>query len=171
MSLKLDGNSEIGAHLYLICLSNLIRSRVVTNLLFFFLWKGIFSFMRPCYDLPPNISKKKYTAMQSMVHHHQQVKIWFFLWCLFIKLLSLWCYEEPGKTKHNASPAKILKLFATFFSLSKTRSMYFKNKDKLSINSARDNKKKRETGRWRVTERKGRSMCIGIKWQNNRKLL
>ena len=55
MVLVLDGNSEISAHVwsnlcYLTCSRHLVRSRAVTNRIFF-LRKGLFSFMRAQHDL------------------------------------------------------------------------------------------------------------------------
>ena len=63
MVLKSDGNSEIGAHIrinlsYLICLRHLIKSRSVTNRIFFFSKKPIFLIY---FELPFRISDWVFT--------------------------------------------------------------------------------------------------------------
>ena len=62
MVLKLDGNSEIGAHVrnnvcYYLCLWHLIKSRAVTNRFFFAPKRHIFPHASAtCSELPSNIS-------------------------------------------------------------------------------------------------------------------
>ena len=63
MVLRLDGNSELDAHVrskfwYLICLRHSIRTKAVTNRIFFSLQKRhiIFHVCATCLELPSNIS-------------------------------------------------------------------------------------------------------------------